>query len=153
MLTFVLPPSLPLSSSPLPFCTSRSERIFHSAELISQQWAKRETITASLESRGNVLCVYVCVCFLTTSDLSKVTSKPTQASHPAKYYLFIIVIWLNVSKSLQPGSKIWWNVCPEKWAFKSEFCYSFRIACLTLTHGCLNVKPMYLYTYTLYTTF
>lgn len=59
----------------------------------------------------------------------------------------LMMLWLNESKSLQTGSKIWWKGVPREWRLIQWKINAdgFEMRCLKVMHGCDIELSTYLY--------
>ncbi len=50
-------------------------------------------------------------------------------------WISLMLLWLNGSQSLQPGSKIWWK--PEEWRLLQQQINVFAVTCSAITYRCM----------------
>lgn len=129
-----IPSLCPLSSAPvlllLPVGDQRGSFTLLSSFHNTGKREKRMRLQSS--QRQMYVCVCVRVRVLTTSDSSKLTRKHKQASDPASYYLFIIIIQLSVSESLNPTE---WHLL---WQQTDSF--NYQMLGLPMQWTCLSVN-------------
>ncbi len=108
------------------------------------QWYFRQLVSTS--------CFQLCrgslgtglSCFNMIGPLRSV-QKSCFLSLVAKNLTSLMLLWLNGSKSLQPGSTIWWTIFPEE-CRQPEQCinaHGFEIRCSTITYGGSNQVTTY----------